>query len=519
MEILRKIPILILLPINEITPVTLERFWKDIGAEDNIDSYRLLDKIFDQQRDSFFNQEDQPPLLAKFSFDKIRAGIGRLNPITQIRELELTFHDTKIYIFPSGLGIFASRVKVNYAGELHNIKINVEPRVKEIIEKYFEDKAVQDSLKRYVKEIKSNRYFKVIEEFQVGTNKYAKLAWIHSIYWFYQDGFLKHDIKGKPVIKEEFLQSFTDLFEEIPNTISFLQNRFVSYGWGRSLIITEAKNDKSKQWAESKVRLAEVGQYSCFGHVLLDVLLKGSISRLTMHGSIVDQPSASLRSRIEKLDEVIAATVTYLEEFRSGIDAILHSGQPSLVRTLEDYWRIGKLEEDIRSKLYTLHKEREALEHSLVTNKQDRLTRISSAFTIMNIASVTAAVVALSPLGEKLRGEQNLMSISNQVFIFIFATLAVISITVVMTHRWNEICQKIQIRNTIGSFLLTNKYKNQIKNPPEEARPLTRNKEERRLETIKREIQNSFSERKIDRSQFRSLKGQIERYKRGIPIQ
>lgn len=499
---------------NEITPATLEKFWKEIDADDNIDSYRMLHQPFFQQQGSFFNQEDQPAILAKFTLDTFMAVKRASASSVEIREMELIFDNIIMYIFPSGLGIFAVQVRVTYKGDLYRIKNDVEAYVKEIILKYFEERSVQNKLKEYEDKIRLDKHFRLIEKFQVESTKYAKIAWLHTIYWFYQEGFLDHDNEGKPKVKEAYLHSFINLVEEAPSTISFIKNRFLFYGWGRSLILTESNNDESEQWTRSKVRLAEIGQYSCFGYVLLDFLLKQVISNSSLDDPIIDQPLSKLKQGIEMLDEVTKAAITYLEEFRSGIDAIIHSGQPSFVKTLEIYWRTEKLEEEIRKKLDSLHKERTDLEQSLATDKQDRLTTISSAFTIMNIASVTAAFVALSPLGDRLKGEHDFMSPMNQIFIFIFATVIVISITLLLTQRWNEISRRR--RHKQRSNKLTRAFINQIKNPPVKARRLTIEEEQRRLEVIKREIQSLSGERKIDRTQVRKLKREIENYIRGI---
>lgn len=74
------------------------------------------------------------------------------------------------------------------------------------------------------------------------------------------------------------------------------------------------------------------------------------------------------------------------------------NGQISLVNKLEKGWRLAILEDEILSKLRSLEKELLSREQSLLSYKQDRISNIVFAFTIISLTGVTAGVVSLTPL-------------------------------------------------------------------------------------------------------------------------
>lgn len=494
--------------VNDVTHTNLVKFWEEIDAESNIDSYKFLDQVFlkPEVEVSFFSQEDRPVLLAKFHFEDFTA--ENLSLEADRPDVNLKFEKNAIYIYPSGVGMFSTQVTVRYTDDINQIKDKLEVKVNEIIQENFRKQGSQIKIDKYSSKVKYGNLFKLVDVFKLESAKVTNPAWTHIIYWFYGNEFFEYDAENRQKLRNNISREFTDLLEQPPENTLFLRNHLVFYGWGRSLILTDKSDQNTEQWVRTekwvrnKVSLVEVGQYSCFGHILLDYLLQRVLVKLTDEEPIVDQSTRILKSGIEDADIVRSAATVYLDELQSGINAILHAGEPFLVKTLENQWRLDKVEESIRNKLESLYNQRSAMEQSLVTEKQDRMNVISSAFTIMGIAGVTAAIVALSPLNKWLEQESNFWSLFNQVMFFIVATIVIIILALTIIFKWRDINHWIYYK--ISSWNHVRHYKRRIKNP------LTL---EQNLGVIKREVKDLFDRKKINRSQYLKLEKEIERYR------
>ena len=411
-----------------------------------------------------------------------------------------------IYIYPSGVVVFSSQVTVKYGDDINKIKHELEVKVKKIIQDNFKIQGSQIKLDKFNKSIKYGNRFKLVDVFNLESARVSSPAWTHKIYWFYGNEFSEYDeTKGEQKLKSSLVQDFTGLLEQSPENTLFLQDRFIFYGWGRSLILTDKSDQSTKEWVRNKVNLVEIGQYSCFGHILLDYLMKRVISKLTVEEPIIAQSAKDLEHGTELIDYVRPPATVFLEEYRAGINAILHAGAPFLVKTLEDQWRLSKVEESIKNKLESLNNERSAIEQSTIMQKQDRMNIISSSFTIMGIASVTAAIVALSPLNKWLEEEKSLLPFLsiNQVIFFILTTIIIIGLTITIIFKWHDI--KRWISHKITSWNYVHKYRNKIKSLD----PETIKKEE--LGLVKREVKNAFNRGKINKSQYYRLQNEIEK--------
>lgn len=506
---------------REVSRPALEAFWKEIQAETNINSYRFLDQVFSNQEESFFSHEDRPVLLAIFSFEDFHQNLepNSLEPGTP--EVDLKFEKNTIYIYPSGVGIFSSQVTVRYSDDINKIKNKLEIKVKKIIDEEFKKQRSQEKLDKFTNSISHENRFKLVdlENFKVGLAKVSNPAWTHIIYWFYGNKFFEDDIKeGKQALKCDSRRDFTTLLEQPPENMLFLQDHLVFYGWGRSLILTEKSDEDTEKWVRNKVNLVEVGQYSCFGHMLLDYLLQRVLLKLTIEEPIVDQSDRNLKWGIDLIDTVRPAVSVFLQEFQCGINTILHAGAPFLVKTLEDRWRLDKVEESIKNKLESLNNERSAREQSVITQKQDRMNIISSSFTIMGIAGVTAGIVALSPLNHMLENGINfwLLPTIDQLLFFMVTTTIIIVLAITIIFKWHDIKRWIHFRR--NSRKLVHKYQKDIRSFYQKLAEGHYNKENY-LEEIgktRRKAKDLFDRRKISRSQHAKVEKEIERYMQRI---
>jgi hypothetical protein len=189
-----------------------------------------------------------------------------------------------------------------------------------------------------------------------------------------------------------------------------------------------------------------------------------------------------------------SAIATYIEEFRSGISTILLAGETSLVNTLENQWRLEKLRNSIREKVQTLDNERSSLEESLSNEKQDRTNKIVLAFTIMGIASVTAAIVTLSPLSDWIETQRHSLSYLTQVFFIIITTIIIIVLTVILVTKWYEITRWIKLNQELREYKnFMKKIRNTGTLSSEDGNKLLK------------EANEAYNKRKISRSQSKKL--------------
>ena len=272
-----------------------------------------------------------------------------------------------------------------------------------------------------------------------------------------------------------------------------------------------------EKWVRNKVRLAEVGQYSCFGYMLLDYLLHRILLKLTIEEPIVDQPDRDLMWGIDLIDTVRPAVSVFLQEFQCGISTILHAGAPFLVKTLEGQWRLDKVEENIRNKLESLNNERSAREQSTITQKQDRMNIISSAFTIMGIAGVTAAIVALAPLNHMLENGIKfwLFPTVDQLLFFMVATTIIIGPAITIIFKWHDIKHWIYFRGKSQKFVYKCKkelgsfYQKLAEGRDDEETYLNEIGKTRRKARI-------YLTKEISRAQYAKIEKEIERYMQWI---
>ena len=393
----------------ELTTETLYRFWTDIDADSNIQSYKFQKYFYvnGENQNTFFDEDDQPILLAKFKLDNFKAelnleniyeeGIDRnsvreINKYEEINEI-IEFSNNFIYIYPTGVGIFTSQVTIKDYESIRPVKNIIENKIKKIFLDKFEITSSKESdiitkLKKFRKAILYLDRFRLVDSFHLELSKINKPAWIHITYWFYNDEFFEGNMEGAMTLKTKFLPLVVDLLEHNPENILVLKNRLAIYGWGRSVVLTNKRNIEIETWVRNKVNLIEIGQYSIFGHILLDSLLRKVIGKLNFEIPSTKHSYKKLEDNIELLNKTILASNVYMEELQTGINNILRAGSLSFINTLERHWRLDKIEQNNRKKLESLNAQRSSFEQTLISYKQDRMNTVSTAFTGMGIAAV-----------------------------------------------------------------------------------------------------------------------------------
>ncbi|MER5176552.1 MAG: hypothetical protein ABJB76_07055 [Candidatus Nitrosocosmicus sp.] len=497
---------------NEINVEDLFQFRNDVDALTDIKSYKLLKHVIVnhyEEENSFFTEEDFPILLAKFEIKEpktleIKDSDENLEFNSIVKSIR--FENYEVYLYPNGIGLFTSQVTVNVKnhGNINKIKDKLETLVKKTFLEKFKEPAINNRIEKFKNSILYKEGFKLVDAFELESNKINNLAWIHIIYWFYDNDLFEVDIKRRKSIRNYFRQDIVELLEQNVEDAPILQNRLDIYGWGRSVILTENK-DVTKEWVRNKVKLLEIGQYSLFGHILLDSLLKNVITKITVEKSYTKHPNKKLNEEIERLNKSILASTVYLGELQSGINAILRAGSLSFVKTLENHWRLDKIEENIRKKLESLYGQRSSMEKLLISDKRDQTNNITLAFTAMGIATVIAAVVGLSPLNSFINGEKHIWPMLDQISIFIILTIIIITITIGIILKGKPIGRAAVYE--IKSKKIIANYNKNLKNIN------TQNKKEnhkQELGKIRKQVKNSLDKEVITKLQHDKFKSKID---------
>ena len=215
-----------------------------------------------------------------------------------------------------------------------------------------------------------------------------------------------------------------------------------------------------EKWVSDKVGSVEIGQYSCFGLILLDYLLTKKTSELMVHEPLSEQQSKLLRKEIQQLEKLSSASIAYREQFRSGIKTILETDQPFLADSLEKHWRFEQLDKNIYNKLDSIEKQRLAREQTVSANKQDRLNNMAFIFTIVSLASVMAAIVTLSPLKKIFHEDSSSLDMTSQLFFVILMTVIIIALAGYLAMKTKGTNRKTL--NKISSAQLEYRYQKKI---------------------------------------------------------
>jgi hypothetical protein len=215
------------------------------------------------------------------------------------------FEEPIAYIYPFGLGIFATEVNVEaYEEKIFTaILENVEKKVKEEIKKKF-----NDDINKLADDLSKTGDKNLASAFSFDSN-IGKFPWQHAIYWLRVD---------ERLIEKMRSNEHSNL-AEIPDRISDLQDRYVLYGWGKSFILTSKDAKGDEDWVEDKVNYLRSVQYV---YCSLS-LLASSLSKRRMESEAEDLGDISteaqrrtLKFQIKNFQVLKHASTNYLETFR-----------------------------------------------------------------------------------------------------------------------------------------------------------------------------------------------------------
>lgn len=183
---------------------------------------------------------------------------------------------------------------------------------------------------------------------------------------------------------------------------------------------------------------------------------------------VVEQHPTNLIRMAENIDITRSSCIRYLEQFRSCFKAILYAGQFALLDNLEHGWHLEQLERDIVEKLSSLEKVLVTTEHSISSYKQDRLGNIAFVFTVITLASVMAALVALSPLKERFHENHPMVFFSNELFFVMLSTGGIIALTIYLVMKSYGMRRKLfkraqKLSKTLSSLDVKRRYTRKIK--------------------------------------------------------
>jgi hypothetical protein len=352
---------------------------------------------------------------------------------------EMILKENKVLLFASGIGVFSSKVNV----KIDNGKRVTATDIREIIKRELgKEGSITKQLEKRISEI--NKKFVELADKKLGPlhnpylrledDKVSKCAWLHTMYWLHQSS---DDIK-----QNRLRDVFSVLVDQELKSASFT-DRYVSYGWGRSLIVTHGNDDKATEWVDNKVKLIEIGQYFSFGFNMLDYFLTRKISELTLIGSASNNRHTNIETKIERFKSDRYATIRYLEQFRSSMNIMFQSEQSLLLDTLEHQWRIKQLEENIENKLQVIEKELSSEEQALARGKQDRLNKVAAIFTGLSVVIVISTLADKSPLSENQKFILHMQYLTEDLFILAVASI-IASITYVLLKYHKMAFDKIR---------------------------------------------------------------------------
>ena len=136
--------------------------------------------------------------------------------------------------------------------------------------------------------------------FNINSPKIAKFPWLHSVYWFQDNQKLIDVAKDKNSIMHK---NFTYLLHSEFDDDTYFPDRYMFYGWARSLMIIGNKDIPNyNQWLQDKLAFMEIAQYIYSGLNLLDYLLsetrKGS--EIDLQEPITESERRQLKYKIKE---------------------------------------------------------------------------------------------------------------------------------------------------------------------------------------------------------------------------
>jgi len=390
--------------------------------------------------------------------------------VKNYKSAQLRFQNNSIYFYESGTAMFSTEVMITFQ---KGVEIPLLRELEDFAKNFVLDKfgAQLLSFSNMFSEIISSKKLRLIPGIAIDSCKAGHLGWLHTVFCFENEQlFAEKPTEALGQLKDDALKDFSGLLEQIPEDMSPLVDRYVFYGWGRSLIVTKGNIERSE--IVRLVELLEVYQYFTFGLYQLDTFLIKEMYeldprshepnlRFNIEGfENIDELNAEelngIRAMIQRLDNVRSSTIRYLEQFRYSSNVVLISGERPLIQRLDDQWGLEHIERGIRNKLDLLDRELSseeqaliAKENSLIVQKQNQnirqqqlsleeqsyLNKLILMFTVITLAGVISQLIVLSPLNEAFP-EKTHDFVSSQLFVVLVASGGAIVLVVILFRRF-----------------------------------------------------------------------------------
>lgn len=391
-------------------------------------------------------------------------------PVKPYKSAQLRFENNSIYFYESGTAMFSTEVMITFQKGLEIALLReLEEFAKNFVLDNFGTQLL--SFSNMFSEIISSKKLRLVPGIAVDSCKAGHLGWLHTVFYFENEQlFADKPTEALGQLKDDALKDLSGLLEQIPEDMSPLVDRYVFYGWARSLILTKGNIERSE--IVRLVELLEIYQYFTFGLYQLDTFLIKEMYELDLRShkpnlrfnidgvENIDELNASelndIRAMIQRLDNVRSSTIRYLEQFRYSSNVVLISGQRPLIQRLEDQWGLEHIERGIRNKLDLLDRELSseeqaliAKENSLIVQKQNQnikqqeffleeqgyLSKLILMFTVITLAGVISQLIVLSPLNETFP-EKTHDFVSSQLFVVLLASGALIAFVLILFRRF-----------------------------------------------------------------------------------
>jgi hypothetical protein len=135
----------------------------------------------------------------------------------------------------------------------------------------------------------------------------------------------------------------------------------------------------------------------------------------------------------------------------------------------------------------------------------------------MGIASVTAAIVTLSPLKSWLQDETIKVPpffTLNEILLFIITTIIIIGIAITIIFKWHDI--KHWIYRKYNSWNGVRKVKKEIKNLHPKLEEEKEKEKLKQLGIVRRKVKDLFYKKMISKSQYNKLENKINKLENEI---
>ena len=350
-------------------------------------------------------------------------------------EVKLTFKDNIVNYFAAGTGLLTSTVKVELERDiaLEDIKsINEDDFARfirsKVIDAYNKIPKMSD-----FKDVAEKHFSNVVPLDNDTVPRTSGIwrddvAWIHIIYWFYNENFfdfdgslLAHTIKPFESLLYEDMISITNFV--LPSK----GKCYVYYGWGRSLILS--KDNGNYAQVKKAVTTLEICQFFFLALYVLNFFFSSKVIcelSYSKNDNDIKNDKEYLDkeiSDIREIKKVLNVATKLLEQYKNIFQIMFVSGKRahkfesmelSILKKAETEYRLEKLQDDLRQKLEILQKDLSIKEqlltaekqlvivkkHTEMVEKQEGLNRNIFYFTIITLAGVSAQLIGLFPVNK-----------------------------------------------------------------------------------------------------------------------